>query len=236
MDIVNRYSGNSRLSLMDSSMQLDTSGKTTDYSAAWGIGASVVNTGINIWSSLALADQQDQMRKQLQNYNNQMRAISNTMRGYAQGVKMYAADQNRISVGDENTNTQMQIELDAMRAEAQTQVQAAFLGASGSAKAAALYDIDRNAITAKVLQQGKFEHALKAIQLQEFSDNLSINQQFQGQQYIPEQIGVSPLGETLKGVGELAQKSMKSGAWDKGSPLRNTFADLFNNNEAKLPD
>jgi len=191
----------------------------------WSAAGTVVQTGIQVWSAYSQARIQRSMQADLAKYNNQMRAI-------VQGVKQFAADKNRASLGDSFVDQQIQIDIDRMRAEASTQVQAAFTGASHNARRATMQGIDRNAAQARFMNESRFTGALQQIQLQEYSDTMGSIQAFQnttptGMPSLGADIGTAVLG--------LADKSIKSGAFDKGAPIRNYFSDLFNNKETRLP-
>lgn len=203
-----------------SSVKSTPQNPSVDYSGV----APIATAAVDVWATLAQARVDRQMQRDLARYNNSMRAI-------IQGVKQFTSDKNRIAMGDAYANSDMQIEIDRLRAEAQVQVQAGFLGASSSAKRAAMYDIDRNALTAKFNQANQFENALQQVQLNEYSDNMQqITSQQSGASNAPSALSVG-LGAVLN----LGTASVKSGAWDKGSKLRNTFGDLFSSSEARLP-
>jgi len=187
--------------------------------------STVATTGINIWGSLAVADENAQMQTSLYNYNNSMRAL-------LQGVKQYAADKNRAAAADAKAATDLQIDQDQMKAQGQAATTAAMIGSSGSAKRAVMYDINRNAVAARQIQSDKFEHTLQQVQLSEYGSEVQSIQSYQNPNTVQ---GADPLAAVAKGVLDLSNKSIKSGAWDKGGALRTTFSDLFTNTEAKLP-
>jgi hypothetical protein len=176
---------------------------------------------IGVWQDYALADQQAQMTKDLYAYNNSMRAIM-------QGVKQFAADNNRIALADDHTNESIQIDLDRMRAEAQATTGAAFTGASSSARNATMFDINRNAAQAKSINDSKFETSLQQVQLSEYSDNMASIQAHQDSGTVQ---GPSLAAGITEAVLSLGDKSLKSGAWDKGGSLRS----IFGTHEATLP-
>lgn len=212
--------GGTTLSLMPTAQAAPA---TPGLSAYGTVGTTLAASAISIWSTVALANKNAQMQSDLARYNNSMRAIM-------QGMKQFAADSNRSSANEARVQESEQIDLSKMRAEAQLRTQAAFTGASSSAKRAAMFDVDRNALTAKFNNESRFETALQQIQLSEYSDQVSSISQTQAA--APSSVGYGLA--TTEAVTALADKSIKSGAWDKGSNMRTYFSDLFNTNDPKL--
>lgn len=212
------------LSMMQNNVTSSTPEAPFMSDAGWDTTGTLGSAAVSVWSTLAKAKVAQRMKQDLANYNNSMRAV-------IQGVKQFTADKNRIATGDAHVNADMAIELDRMRAESQVTSQAAFIGASSSAKRAAMFDIDRNAVTAKFNQAAQFENALQQIQLTEYSENM---QQVATHQNAAD-TSPSAFSTGLGAVLNLGKESIKSGAWDKGSKLRTGFADLFNSDAPTLP-
>lgn len=212
--------GGTSLTLMPSSTTPAPASSLSSYGT---VGATLGAAAVNVWSTVSLANKNAQMQRDLVGYNNSMRAIM-------QGMKQFAADSNRNSINDARVQESGQIDIAKMRDEAQLRTQAAFTGASSSAKRAAMFDVDRNAAVAKFNNESRFETALQQIQLSEYSDQVSSIQQTQGA--APSEVGYGLA--TATAVSGLVDKSVKSGAWDKDSSMRTYFSDLFNTNDPKL--
>lgn len=221
--------GGTNVSLLNGAGSLsDTSASSPSFGESGGYGAlgTVVSTAFNIWSSVDIANTNRKMQQDVVKFNNRMRAIQ-------QSVKQYTADKNRIAAGDQYVNEGIQISLDRMRAQSQVAVEGAFLGSSRSAVNAANYDINRNAAQAKFQRDEGYENALQQIQLQEYGDEMTALQSWQNPSNVAPADNVTPV---LAGVGGLVQKSVESGAWEKGTKLNTFFTNLFGGgSEVRLP-
>ena len=189
-------------------------------SGGWNAIGTVGVTAINVWNDYALAREQAKMKEDLFNFNNKMRAIN-------QSVKQYTTDVNHNAITDAAINEDIQIAIDRMKAVASVEVEAAATGASPNAKRSALFDINRNALQAKMLRDTNYERTLEQLKLNEYSDTFSGIQQTQKQTAITKpSLLQGAVGSTLK----LGKQSIDSGAWDSGSPLMNWITDKLKSN------
>lgn len=139
-------------------------------SAAYGMGASVVSTFGDIYQQSVNA----QMRADLAKFNNRMAAIN-------RGVQQYVNDLNRNSLTDAKAQDDLQIAIDHMKSVAAVDAEAGATGASSSARRAALFDIDRNAVVAKFSNAMSYETALRQLKLSEFGANFQLSQSRQNE-------------------------------------------------------
>lgn len=177
---------------------------------------AVANSLINIWSAFQLGSVQAKMQKRLAAYNNNMRAISMSM-------QQFTADKNRQAFADEHAKNGIGIDIAKMRAESELQVQAAFTGASSFAKAAAMADVDRSALTLKAGNDARFEGMLQQVQLQEYGNTAQQIQSNTNHDAVQKpSLGMAITG----GVLSLTKAALENGAADKGSKIRTWFSDL----------